>query len=62
MSVTEKREGEWWVTGILGVEDCGPYSTRADAESDRRGMERFLKYAEQRDFFTTDTTVGGKKP
>ena len=54
---TEKRPSGWW---ILGLEedgqplDCGPYTTKADAESDRRGMERFDRYEDRPGYVTTD--------
>lgn len=36
------RKGEWFVHDPQGrQEDCGPYSTREEAEEDRRGLERF---------------------
>jgi hypothetical protein len=44
----------WWIVGIPEVEDCGPYSVRADAESDRRGMERLFKYGDRPGYVTTD--------
>lgn len=37
-----KREDGWWVTGH--GEDCGPYPTKAEAEDDKRGLERFWNY------------------
>ncbi|KKM27170.1 hypothetical protein LCGC14_1577440 [marine sediment metagenome] len=53
---TERREnGEWWVidpTGIL--DDMGPYRTKADAESDRRGVERFNRFENRPGFVTVD--------
>ena len=41
---TVKRGGYWWITGVPDCEDCGPYHTKAEAEDDRRGMARFIKY------------------
>lgn len=36
------RDGAYWITGLLdGTPDCGPYEKKADAESDRAGLERF---------------------
>ena len=36
---TEKIRGEWWIL----PESYGPYDTKAEAESDRRGIERFRR-------------------
>ena len=39
---TERRGNEWWIIDPTGaMDDMGPYQTKADAESDRRGVERF---------------------
>lgn len=38
-----QRAGEWSITG-LDDGDLGPYQTRADAESDRRGVARFYRH------------------
>lgn len=35
-------------------QNYGPYSTKAEAEADRRGLERFEKYKEKRGYITTD--------
>ena len=43
----EQKHGSWWIVEIPDCDDCGPYSTKAEAESDRRGMERFYKYADK---------------
>ncbi len=53
----EHRPSGWW---ILGIEedgqplDCGPYDTKAEAESDRVGMARTLRHMDDRDWWTTD--------
>ena len=39
----EKIDGEWWIIDTPeGVEPMGPYRTKAEAEEDRRGVERCL--------------------
>ena len=50
----EKRTDGWWITGLLDGPNCGPYDRKADAESDRRGMARFFRHVDERDFFTVD--------
>lgn len=39
-----KRSDGWWVTGWPdgGFEDCGPYTTKDEANEDRQGLERML--------------------
>ena len=47
MAESVKRGDGWWVQGLPdGIEDCGPYSTKASAEEDRRGMLRTIKSKE----------------
>lgn len=36
------RAGSWFITGLADG-DLGLYATRADAESDRRGVQRFYR-------------------
>jgi hypothetical protein len=53
---TEHRFNGWWITETPpGVDEMGPYATRKEAESDRVGVERFLRIADRRAAFTTDT-------
>ena len=54
----EKRADGWWITGVPDTPDCGPYDRKVDAESDRRGMARFYRHADERDFFTVDRQSG----
>ena len=49
------RSGKWWITNVPETEDCGPYDTRKEAESDRIGMERFFRHAGRRGFMTCDS-------
>jgi hypothetical protein len=50
----EQRNGKWWITGLSLELDCGPYDTKAEAESDCRGMARFEKYQNKPGFMTSD--------
>ena len=50
----EKRPDGYWITDVADGPDCGPYDRKADAESDRRGMSRFFRHADERDFFTVE--------
>lgn len=38
-----KREDGWWITGLPdpSCPESGPYDRKADADDDRRGLERF---------------------
>lgn len=51
---TEKRNDGWWIVEIPETPDCGPYRTKAEAESDRIGMERFFRLQDKKGFVTTD--------
>lgn len=50
----ERRQDGWWITGLPDGPDCGPYDRKADAASDRRGMKRFFRYQDEREFFTME--------
>lgn len=54
MQTVQRSDGTWWVEGVPECEPCGPYETKAEAESDRRGMKRFLRYGDQREFMTSE--------
>jgi hypothetical protein len=55
VSIVEQRDDGWWITGLPeDIGNCGPYDTKASAEDDRRGMERFLKFSERVGFVTSD--------
>jgi hypothetical protein len=54
---TIQRPDGWWITDLPDNEpDVGPYDTKAEAEDDRRGLERFFKYADRPGFVTCDNT------
>ena len=55
---TELRDGEWWITGQDLEVECGPYDTKAEAESDRIGMQRTLRLEDKPGFITSDTARG----
>jgi hypothetical protein len=42
LRLTRRKDG-WWITGIPGGPEHGPYIQRAEAEDARRGLERFYK-------------------
>ncbi|MFZ5832273.1 MAG: hypothetical protein ACOY3P_19480 [Planctomycetota bacterium] len=49
----EQRDDGWWITGVPDtVTECGPYQTKALAESDRRGLERTFKHFDDPAFWT----------
>lgn len=39
-----RREGEWWIVGTPtpDVPEYGPYRTRAEADEDRQGVQRWV--------------------
>jgi hypothetical protein len=49
MQVTKKSDG-WWIVNVPDtVTECGPYDTRAEAEDDRRGLERTFRMLDKKD-------------
>ncbi len=44
----ERREDGWWITGH--DPEMGPYETKAEAQSDRRGVQRFLRHQHEPGF------------
>lgn len=56
----ECRADGWWITNVPpGVEEMGPYTTKKEANDDRRGVERCLR----EDDVTHDKTgVAAKVP
>ena len=54
----EQRGDGWWIVGLPDTDpDCGPYDTKQEAESDRRGLQRYFRWGHLREFWTTDKTV-----
>lgn len=48
-----RRGNVWWVTGGGDeLEEMGPYRTRAEANEDRRGVQRYLRNCNRRNFVT----------
>lgn len=42
---SEKREDGWWITNTPeAVDEMGPYTTKAEAEEDRIGVQRSLEW------------------
>jgi hypothetical protein len=52
MTIIRRRDG-YWITNIPECQDCGPYERKADAEEDRRGLERFFRDGEKPGYATT---------
>lgn len=44
-----------WIIFTDDKEPIGPYDSKAEAESDRAGMERFLRHGHKPGYITTDT-------
>ena len=53
----EHRGASWWINdpdGEILETPCGPYRCKKEAESDRRGMERFEKHQHKPGYVTSD--------
>lgn len=48
----ENREDGWWFT--FQGDEYGPYSTKAEATEDLRGLKSFEKHKDEPEFITTD--------
>lgn len=46
MTIEQKEDGYWIVETPDGIDECGPYETKAAAEEDLRGIKRFIKETE----------------
>lgn len=56
--------GGWWImSSVDGVDNMGPYSTRAEAERDRVGVGRTLRALERGDdkWFDGASTINGRR-
>ena len=53
----EKRDDGYWITGHPDWEACGPYDTRAEADDDRKGLQRTIDYGDEPDFWTKVNTL-----
>ena len=51
---TVKRKDGWWIEGVPECDSIGPYDTKAEAEDDRRGLERTEKYMDKRSYWTCE--------
>ncbi len=48
--------GKWWITEMPSSElNCGAYGTKAEAEEDRVGMERFDRHENKPGYVTCDS-------
>lgn len=52
LSVSHRADG-WWIFG--GDVPMGPYRIKAEANEDRRGVQRFLRNCHRRGFITCDS-------
>ena len=52
MHVSQATNDKWVVWTDDGP--CGPYDTKAEAESDMRGLARFEKHKDRPGFITSD--------
>jgi hypothetical protein len=53
----EKREDGYWIVGYPLSVECGPYKTRAEADDDRMGLERTIKYGDDPGFWKSSKTI-----
>jgi hypothetical protein len=54
MKIRRHKDG-WWIEDTPdGVASMGPYSTKAEASAEKRGVQRFLDNENKRTFFTTE--------
>ena len=56
---TELFDGKWWITGRDMEVECGPYDTKAEADSDRIGMKKFWLHEGKPGFVTCDSMRTG---
>jgi len=52
----KKKTDGWWITGMPEPDcpECGPYDTKAEAESDQRGLKRYYKFGHIHSRWTSD--------
>jgi len=50
---TRKLGRRWWITGDADWLPCGPYDTKAEADEDRRGLQKTLEHENDRSWFTS---------
>jgi hypothetical protein len=55
VNITKRPDG-WWITDTPADYggDVGPYTTKAEADDDRRGLERFERGEDRRGSVTTE--------
>lgn len=62
MQTVQRPDGSWWIADVPGtIGGCGPYGTRAEAESDRVGMSRFFRHENDREWFEGAGTIHQKE-
>ncbi len=55
---TKKMGAKWWIVGDEEDGPYGPYDTKADADSDRRGIQCTLDNWESRSYVTSERSKG----
>ncbi len=50
---TKKLGRSWWIIGDADWLPCGPYDTKAEADEDRRGLQKTLEHEHDRSWFTS---------
>lgn len=51
----EKRADGWYF--VHDAQDLGPYDTRAEAEADKRGLDRWDRHKDEPGFLTVDPAL-----
>ena len=56
LALAKRTDGYWILdpTGEILDGPCGPYDRKAEAEADRRGLERYAKFGERPGYVTSD--------
>ena len=55
MKLETKRLGRsWWIVGDADWLPCGPYAAKAEADEDRRGLQRTLQHLDDREYWTSE--------
>lgn len=53
-----KMGTRWWILGFADYGPVGSYGTKAEAESDRIGMIRFIRHQNEPGYVTSTTCKG----
>lgn len=59
MKTVQREDGMYWIEDVPDAGgNVGPYKTKADAESDRRGLQRTIDHMEDHSFFSVEPLKG----